>query len=167
MTEQATKDGRLQFLSEQEEQLTELITYRRPRQKRGVRKFRCILDAAHELILSKGVKNFSLYDIAEHADIAVGSVYHFFPSIDSVFAALVERYDRNFWQIVSEYIPPEDVETWSDIIWYQIETSRHYINDHPQILIMVLGPGQTWETRQVDAAQYRAVFRCTKCSGTS
>jgi AcrR family transcriptional regulator len=159
MTEQAKEKNRLQFLNEQEEHLSELITYRRPKQERGVRKFESILDATHELIVSMGARNFSLYDVADHADIAVGSVYHFFPSIESVFAALVERYDQDFWRIVSEYIPPEDVETWSDIIWYQIENSRHYINGHQQILIMILGPGQTWQTRQVDTVGDTAIAR--------
>lgn len=159
MTEKAVKKSKMQFLSAQELQLTDLITFRRPRQERGVRKFESILDTAHELIISKGVKNFSLYDIAEHADIAVGSIYHFFPNIEAVFAALVERYDQSFWEIVSEHLPPETVECWGDIIWHHIEKSRQYINEHEQILIMILGPGQTWQTRQVDTAGDTAIAR--------
>jgi AcrR family transcriptional regulator len=159
MTKQAAKKRRTQFLSALEEQLSDLITFRRPRQERGVRKFEAILDAAHELIISKGVNNFSLYDIADHADVAVGSVYHFFPGIEAVFAALVERYDQGFWEIVSEHIPPEAVENWGDIIWYHIEKSRKFINEQEQILIMILGPGQTWQTRQVDTAGDTAIAR--------
>jgi AcrR family transcriptional regulator len=159
MTKQAVKKIRTQFLSAQEDQPSDLITFRRPRQKRGVKKFEAILDAAHELIISKGVNNFSLYDIADHADVAVGSVYHFFPGIEAVFAALVERYDLRFWEIVSEHIPPETVENWGDIIWHHIEKSRQYINEQEQVLIMILGPGQTWQTRQVDTAGDTAIAR--------
>ena len=144
---------------ELEAQLSELITFRRPRQARGVKKFDTIVDSAHELILSKGVKNFSLYDIAEHAGVAVGSVYHFFPSIESVFAALVERYGDDFSQIVSEHIPPENIDTWGDVIWLHIEKSRNYINEHQQVLIMLIGPGQTWQTRQIDTVSDTAVAK--------
>ncbi len=150
MTTKATNKRRGNFMSEHEQQLASLTSYRRPRQERGVRKFEAILNAAHELILSKGVHNFSLYDIADHAAVAVGSVYHFFPGIEAVFAALVERYDRDFAEIVSENIASADIEFWSDVIWHHIENCRLYINKNEQVLIMILGPGQTWQTRQVD-----------------
>ena len=87
-----------------------------------------ILHSANELIAQKGVHNFSLYDIADHAGVASGSVYHFFPNMESVFAALVERYDREFERIVSENIAPEHVNTWGDVLWHHIEKSREYIN---------------------------------------
>ena len=159
MTEQAAKNSRVKYPPEQEEQLVQLISYRRPRQKRGIKKFESILGAAHELIISKGVHNFSLYDIADHAEVAVGSVYHFFPGIEAVFAALVERYDRDFAEIVSENIPSGEVESWGDIIWHHIEKARAYINENQQVLIMILGPGQTWQTRQVDTVGDTAIAR--------
>ena len=159
MTEPAAKRSRMAYPPEQEKQLAELITYRRPKQDRGAMKFESILDAAHELINSKGVHNFSLYDIAKHADVAVGSVYHFFPGIEAVFAALVERYDREFAEIVSEDIPLGEIESWGDIIWDHIERARYYVNENSQVLIMLLGPGQTWQTRQVDTVGDTAVAR--------
>jgi AcrR family transcriptional regulator len=155
-------ESRTNFSPEQEEQLSELISFRRPRQERGARKFKSILDSAHQLIVSKGVHNFSLYDIAEHAGVAVGSVYHFFPSIESVFAALVERYDRDFQVIVSENTPANEIKTWGDIIWHHIERSRLYINEHQQVMIMLLGPGLTWQTRQVDTVGDTAIALAMK-----
>ena len=157
MTKKSSQTTSRTYLPEQEDQLSELITFRRPRQKRGVKKFETILDTAHELIISNGVENFSLYDIAESADMAVGSVYHFFPNIESVFAALVERYDKDFWVIVSEPISGEKINGWADLIWLQIEKSRLYINKQEQVLIMMLGPGQTWQTRQVDTVGDTAI----------
>ena len=157
MTKKSSQTTSRTYLPEQEDQLSELITFRRPRQKRGVKKFETILDTAHELIISNGVEHFSLYDIAESADMAVGSVYHFFPNIESVFAALVERYDKDFWVIVSEPISGEKINGWADLIWLQIEKSRLYINKQEQVLIMMLGPGQTWQTRQVDTVGDTAI----------
>ena len=157
MTKKSTQTLSRHYLPEQENQLSEVITFRRPRQERGVKKFETILDTAHEFIISRGVEHFSLYDIAESADMAVGSVYHFFPNIESVFAALVERYDRDFWAIVSEPISGQKINCWEDLIWLQIEKSRNYINKQEQVLIMMLGPGQTWQTRQVDTVGDTAI----------
>ena len=157
MTKKSTQTLSRHFLPEQENQLSEVITFRRPRQERGVKKFETILDTAHEFIISRGVEHFGLYDIAESADMAVVSVYHFFPNIESVFAALVERYDKGFWAIVSESISGEKINGWEDLIWLQIEKSRKYINKQEQVLIMMLGPGQTWQTRQVDTVGDTAI----------
>ena len=149
-------------LPEDEAALELVLTYRKPRQKRGLKKFESILDSANVLIEQKGVHNFSLYDVADHAGVASGSVYHFFPNMEAVFVALVERYDRDFEQIVSENIPPEQVETWGDILWHHIEKSRNYINNNQQVMILILGPGQTWQTRQVDTVGDTAIARAMR-----
>lgn len=159
MTVKATKAQKTRYAREQEQDLAALVSFRRPKQERGVKKFDAILDSAHKLILSHGIHNFSLYDIAENASVAVGSVYHFFPNIEAVFAALVERYDRDFTAIVSENIPRREVNSWGDIIWHHIEKSRQYINVNEQVLIMILGPGQTWQTRLVDTVGDTAIAR--------
>ena len=159
MVKKTTKQQSKEFHPEEEAALESLVTYRMPIQQRGLRKFEAIVDSANELIALKGIHNFSLYDIAERAGVATGSVYHFFPNIEAVFGALVERYDRDFAEIVSEDIPPESVKTWGDIIWNHIEKSREYINQNKQILIMILGPGQTWQTRQVDTVGNTAIAR--------
>jgi AcrR family transcriptional regulator len=153
------KESEHRYLDEEEDALALVITYRKPRQERGLLKFEKILDAANDLIELKGVHNFSLYDIADHAEVATGSVYHFFPNIEAVFAALVERYDREFERIVSENISPEKVESWGDVLWHHIEKSRMYINSNKQVLILILGPGQTWQTKQVDTVGDTAIAR--------
>ena len=149
----------MRSVREKEQDLAALISYRKPKQERGVKKFEIILNSADKLILSSGVHNISLYDIAKNAEVAVGSVYHFFPNIEAVFAALVERYGGEFTAIVSENISQEEVESWSDVIWHNIEKSRQFINANEQILIMLLGPGQTWQTRLVDTVSDTVVSR--------
>jgi len=146
-------------LPSEKEVLDSVLPYRKPRQERGKKKFESILNAANDLINLHGVHNFSLYEIADHAGVATGSVYHFFPNIEAVLAALVEHYDRDFANIVSENIPPNEVKTWGDLIWHHIEKSRKYINANKQVLIVILGPGQTWQTRQVDTVGDTAIAR--------
>ncbi|MEH6549331.1 MAG: TetR/AcrR family transcriptional regulator [Pseudomonadales bacterium] len=123
--------------------------FRRPIQARGQEKFDRILDAADEIVAVNGADDLSLYDIAEKAGVAVGSVYHFFPSTHAVLVALVERYDSRFQQLV-QTAPHGTMNSWQDVIWFQTEQSRNYINSTPGAIIMILGSGQTWATRLAD-----------------
>ena len=124
--------------------------YRRPRQARGIAKFDCILDTAHDMIDEFGIEGFSLYDIADRAGIASGSVYHFFPNLTSVFSALVERYDKEFAHLVGEPLPDDKPLSWEDILIIQTERCRHFINNHRPAMLLILGPGQTWQSRLID-----------------
>lgn len=129
----------------------EAYKFRRPSQARGVEKFNKILDAADAIVAESGsAEDLSLYDIAERASVAVGSVYHFFPSNQAVLVALIERYDQRFEELVEEPTDASSVSDWQSVIWLQTERSRQYINDTPGALIMILGSGQTWATRLAD-----------------
>ena len=43
-----------------------------------------------------------------------------------------------------------------------IVKSRKYINDNEQVLILILGPGQTWQTKQVDTVGDTAIARAMR-----
>jgi AcrR family transcriptional regulator len=137
----------LAFESDSVEHLT---PYRRPSQARGEAKFDKLLDAAHSLIEEHGVEEFSLADVAKRAGVATGSAYHFFPNLEAVFIALVERYDVAFAKIVSEPIEASSVETWQDILELHFEKARRFINANPPALILIIGPGRSWQSKQVD-----------------
>ena len=98
----------LSFDSDSVEHLT---PYRRPSQARGEAKFERLLDAAHSLIEEQGVEEFSLADVAKRAGVATGSAYHFFPNLEAIFIALVERYDLAFAEIVGEPIEASAVDS--------------------------------------------------------
>jgi len=147
----------------------QLMPYRRPSQARGEAKFEKLLDAAHALIEEKGVDEFSLADVAGKAGVATGSAYHFFPNVEAVFIALVERYDQAFTEIVSSPIDSAGVETWQDMLETHFEDARKFINDNPPALILIIGPGRSWHSKQVDtigdsnianamAESFRSVF---------
>jgi AcrR family transcriptional regulator len=130
---------------------TEPYRIRRPRQARGQEKFNQILETADALIVESGADDLSLYDIAERAEVAVGSVYHFFPSKHAVLLALIEHYDNKFAELVDTFPEGDQLDSWQDALWQQTERSREYINATPGALIMILGSGQTWATRIRDA----------------
>lgn len=130
----------------------DLTVFRRPTQARGIAKFEKILDATHKLIETRGIEHFSLYDVAEEAGVATGSVYHFFPSLQAAFVALVERYDREFAAIIAQPLDPAKINSWEDILYTHTERSRAYLNNNGPALNLLLGPGQSWRSRLADTA---------------
>ena len=124
--------------------------YRRPTQARGIAKFEKILDAANALIAEQRSPDISLYDVAKAAGVATGSVYHFFPSIESVFIALVERYDELFAKIIRSIEPQDGLIQWQDLLVLHTERCREFINDSPSALMLIIGPLRTWQSRLVD-----------------
>jgi AcrR family transcriptional regulator len=137
----------LSFEADSVEQLT---PYRRPSQARGQEKFDKILDAAHSLIEEQGVDELSLADVAKKAGVATGSAYHFFPSLEAIFIALVERYDIIFTEIVSQPIDSASADSWQDMLGLHFDNARDFINSNPPALILLIGPGRSWQSKQVD-----------------
>jgi AcrR family transcriptional regulator len=130
--------------------LSDSEPFRRPTQARGEAKFEQILDAAHELAEEKGVGEFGLRDVAKRAQVATGSVYHFFPNNETLFVALVERYDKAFVKLVSEPVDSADVESWEDVVSIHFERARLFINDNPPATTLIIGSGRSWQSRQAD-----------------
>jgi len=75
-----------------------------PRQQRSIDRFHHILDTASQLFAEVGYENVTTNHIAEAAEVAVGSVYHFFPNKETLLRALAERYEK---QLVAVF--PVDV----------------------------------------------------------
>jgi len=109
-----------------------------------------ILDAAHALIAEHRSPDISLYDVANAAGVATGSVYHFFPSVESVFIALVERYDELFADLIRDIDPQDSSAGWQDLLVQHTERSREFINSSPPALMLIIGPLRTWQSRLVD-----------------
>ncbi len=65
------------------------IKQRRRREKEHRR--RQILDAARELLFSKGLNAISVNQIARQAELAVGTIYFYFRSKEEIFAVLQEE----------------------------------------------------------------------------
>ena len=90
------------------------------------------------------------------AEVATGSVYHFFPNIEAIYIALVERYDRRFADIIRDCVPAAD-DNWQQLLIQHTEASRQFINAHRPALMLILGPLRTWQSRQVDTVGDAAI----------
>ena len=60
-------------------------------ERRKARTAASIRDAAERLFLSRGYSATTMEDLAEEADVAVGSIYAHFASKEGVYSALIER----------------------------------------------------------------------------
>lgn len=65
-------------------------------------------------------------------------------------AALVERYDAIFADLVRATNAISGKDSWQDLLTEHTETCRTFINEHPSALMLLIGPLRTWQSRQVD-----------------
>jgi AcrR family transcriptional regulator len=63
---------------------------RQPTQERGKERVRIILAAALELFKERGIEETTTNDIAERAQIPIGSLYRYYPNKDTIIVALTE-----------------------------------------------------------------------------
>lgn len=97
----------------------------------------------------------SIYDIAKAVNASPPSVYHFFPEIALVFAALAERYLAELQSMSPDVNAP--VATWTDLLDILFERIRVIYNKRPPVRKVLLGSGYSPEVRQRDFASY-AIF---------
>jgi AcrR family transcriptional regulator len=63
---------------------------KQPKQKRSIKRFETILASAQTLIMTHGVAQMKMTDIAAHAGVPVGSVYQFFPEKAAILKAILD-----------------------------------------------------------------------------
>ena len=68
-----------------------------PVQDRAKVTWNVILDAAAQVLLRHGYEKATTDRIAERAGVSIGSVYEYFPNKESIFAALMLRFNGERW----------------------------------------------------------------------
>lgn len=71
-----------------------------PVQARAKVTWNAILDAAAQVLIKRGYEKATTDRIAERAGVSIGSVYEYFPNKESIFAALVLRWNEQRWEVV-------------------------------------------------------------------
>ncbi|GLW64486.1 TetR family transcriptional regulator [Actinomadura rubrobrunea] len=80
-----------------------------------------MLDACAEILDEDGYDGLTTTRIAQRADVAIGSVYQFFPDKRAVAQALALRNLDQFGERVSRRLAEGDFEHWSDTVGAIIE----------------------------------------------
>jgi AcrR family transcriptional regulator len=68
-----------------------------PVQARAKVTWNVILDAAAQVLLKRGYEKATTDRIAERAGVSIGSVFEYFPNKESIFAALMLRWNEERW----------------------------------------------------------------------
>ena len=102
-----------------------------------------LLDAAEEVFADKGFYATTLKEIAELAEVAVGSLYSFFAGKDDLFAAVFHRRGEEFVPAMRALLTSdaEPVEQLHALAEYQIE----FFRQHPafgRLFLRASGPTQ-------------------------
>ena len=96
--------------------------------KRGITREH-IIDAAEKVFLAYGYEQTSVRMILEEADVVTGSFYHFFPSKEALFEAVIERFLDGYTQRISAILNDENMgmeEIMEKILNELKETARMY-----------------------------------------
>lgn len=133
------------------------VKIRRPTQERGRVKFEAILDTAESFLEDRDAGDISIYDIADMLGTSPPTVYHFFPEISLVFAALAERYIAQLQELTIDIGEPAD--TWMQLLDDQCARVRDVFEDRKPIRKVMLGSGYSIEVRQRDLAAYPVFAR--------
>lgn len=129
---------------------------RTPKQTRAIERYNKILDSASELLAKPEAEKLSTTVIAEHAGFSVGSVYQFFPDVESIKVALIERlldqYYENFIQ--SLFTRPDTIPEFSDIediSLNMINFTYEFYNKYPNVVKTIVAYSQSEEFLKVNA----------------
>lgn len=109
-----------------------------------------ILDATVTLLGQRSLSDLSIYAIAAQADIPPSSVYHFFPQLADVLAALAQRVFAELDAVLG--VAPEDAAPsgWADLVERVEERFQQYYQSHPAARELLLGAHELAGIRQAD-----------------
>ena len=109
---------------------------RTPTQHRASRQVERILDAACAEVVERGYDAASTSSIAKRAEIAVGSVYRYFPDKRTLVQAIERRNQRRYTETVRERLAV--VEDWRQAVDVTLDTFREMHRTDPGFRAVVL-----------------------------
>ncbi len=100
------------------EKLKDKAVRTKPSQARGKARVSLILTAALELFRENGMENVTTNDIAEKAQIPIGSLYRYYPNKDSIMDAVIDVYMDDFASIFKGIAANPELKhmSWDEII---------------------------------------------------
>lgn len=75
---------------------------RKPRQKRSIETKEKILAAAYQLFCEKGYYNTNTNEIAQVANVSIGSLYSYFKDKATIFLEILDRYNESYFKVHDE-----------------------------------------------------------------
>jgi len=94
-----------------------------------------ILSSALPLFAQKGLTATKMADIASAAEMGYGSVYHYFPDKEAIFAALIERMAQESIQHTQEALALPGTP-WERLHWW-LSRTMSWVRKHPEITLFI------------------------------
>jgi len=95
-----------------------------------------ILGAALPIFARKGLAATKMADVATAAGVSYGLVYHYFPTKDAIYAALVEDALRGALAVAEEALG-RDGSPWERLVWL-CERMLAGVQHHPEYPLLIL-----------------------------
>ena len=124
-------------------------TPRKPR-ARSQGRIDAILDAARTLLATKGVASLSIYSVAQRAEIAPSSVYHFFAGVPALLEALTGDVHAAFRACLQAPIAHEQLNSWRDLSRIVEQRMLQIYNDDAAARQLILAQHGLSEVAQAD-----------------
>lgn len=75
-----------------------------------------LINTGKELLSEKAIEDLSLANVAKKAAIPIGSVYHFFPNINSLLSEIASQFGKNLLEAVMQPYTESESESWQNIM---------------------------------------------------
>lgn len=101
-----------------------------PKQKRSIEKVEKILDCAAQMMAENSADDISTHSVAARAGIAIGSVYQFFPNIEMIKIALIERVMNKLYLTILETLEQSGSSNLLELTTDMIDASLAFYERH-------------------------------------
>ncbi len=108
-----------------------MTSRRTPQQQRSRAKVDAILNAADQIVDARGVEALTTTLVAERAGMAVGTLYQYFASIDSIVDALVARHAAAFADELKAALAQGHFTRKRDVANASLDAIISYYRTHP------------------------------------
>lgn len=128
-----------------------------PQRAPGRARIEAVLDAADRVIAARGVSALSLPVVAAEAGAPASSLYHFFPSMDALLTALLERYnarmDKDLEAAMATAPRPSD---WRAMLLVLMQAGRDFHDAYPVYTDLLARASASTLLRRTDDAHMMA-----------
>lgn len=124
-----------------------------PQQARSQARIDAALAAATRLLEREGVESVTTTRVASEANMAVGSVYRYFPDRDAILNTLWSRYLGEFGRLMDELGDRAEVETWEDPVGLVIDEFVEFYRGKPALRAIWFGSRLSEDVMAADRQQ--------------
>jgi len=124
-----------------------------PQQARSQARIDAALAAAVRILEREGAESVTTTRVAAEANMAVGSVYRYFPDKAAILDTLWSRYLDDFGQLMDELGTRAEVETWDDPVGLVIDAFVEFYRDKPALRAIWFGTRLSDDVMDADRQQ--------------